>query len=69
MALPGGRTRLEGRTWYTLRLYPTLYWTPVAEMILHRIHDRVLLHIKAHAERSPAANGPTANDEARSPVR
>jgi hypothetical protein len=50
VALPGGRTRLEGRTWYTLQLYPTLYWTPVAEMILHRIHDRVLLHIKEHAE-------------------
>src|SRR6185436_19561820 len=28
IALPGGRTRLEGRTWYTLSLYPQLYWRP-----------------------------------------
>jgi hypothetical protein len=27
IALPGGRTRLEGRTWYTLRIYPVAYWT------------------------------------------
>lgn len=50
IALPGGRTRLEGRTWYTLRIYPTAYWTAIADKIIHDIHDRVLRHIEARAE-------------------
>jgi uncharacterized membrane protein YhaH (DUF805 family) len=48
--LPDGRTRLEGRTWYVLRLHPHWYWTPWAEAILHRIHLRVLAHVKVLAE-------------------
>ena len=48
--LPGGRTRLEGRTWYTLRMAPAAYWNPIADAILHRIHQRVLRHIKSRAE-------------------
>jgi len=51
VALPGGRTRLEGRTWYSLRMAPAIYWNPLADMILHRIHLRVLDHVKATAER------------------
>jgi hypothetical protein len=51
IALPGGRTRLEGRTWYSLRMAPALYWNPIADSILHRIHRRVLDHVKAIAER------------------
>ncbi len=46
IALPGGRTRLEGRTWYTLSLYPTAYWAPWADLLVHRIHERVLRHIE-----------------------
>lgn len=49
--LPGGRTRLEGRTWYSLAMQPQLYWTPIADAILDRIHGRVLEHIKTEAER------------------
>jgi len=49
--LPGGRTRLEGRTWYSLRIYPTAYWTAIADRIVHDIHQRVLRHIQARAER------------------
>jgi hypothetical protein len=49
--LPGGRTRLEGRTWYSLRIYPTAYWTAIADRIIHDIHLRVLRHIERRAER------------------
>src|SRR5262249_50566908 len=44
--LDGGRTRLEGRTWYSLRMAPAFYWNPIADGILHRIHQRVLRHIR-----------------------
>ena len=44
--LPGNRTRLEGSTWYTLDLFPALYWTPMSDALIHTIHTRVLTHIK-----------------------
>lgn len=53
-ALPGGRTRLEGTTHYTLAIFPELYWTPWAELLLHDIHQRVLEHVKALSEASRA---------------
>lgn len=49
--LAGGRTRLEGRTWYMLRMQPAMYWNTIADSILHAIHQRVLEHVKAAAER------------------
>ena len=49
-ALPDGRTRLEGRTWYSLRMQPQGYWTVLADSIIHRIHERVLFHIREQAE-------------------
>ena len=49
-ALPGGRTRVEGTTHYTLAIFPEMYWTPYAETLLHRIHGRVLTHIKHLSE-------------------
>ena len=48
--LPGGRTRLEGSTWYTLSIYPEAYWTVWGEALLHAIHGRVLGHIRALSE-------------------
>lgn len=48
--LPGGRTRLEGRTWYSLQIYPTAYWTAIADRIIHDIHLRVLRHVEMRAE-------------------
>jgi hypothetical protein len=51
IGIGGGRTRLEGRTWYTLAMQPAAYWTVVADGILHAIHARVLEHIKSEAER------------------
>jgi uncharacterized membrane protein YhaH (DUF805 family) len=48
--LPGGRTQLTGRTWYTLDIRPLAYWTIWTDWIVHRIHHRVLRHIKRLAE-------------------
>jgi hypothetical protein len=49
-ALPGGRTRLEGTTWYRHRIWPVTYWQIWSDAILHEIHGRVLRHVKALAE-------------------
>jgi hypothetical protein len=54
-SLPGGRTRLTGTTWYTDRIWPSAYWQIWSDYILHRIHMRVLQHIKLEAERVGAA--------------
>jgi len=53
--LPDGRTRLEGRTWYTLRMFPHGYWILWSDGLIHRIHERVLTHVKAITEEGPAA--------------
>jgi hypothetical protein len=52
--LPGGRTRLEGTTWYTHRLWPTLYWGLWSDAVIHRIHGRVLRHVQRMAEEKGA---------------
>jgi uncharacterized membrane protein YhaH (DUF805 family) len=51
VALPGGRTRLEGSTWYVMKLQPAMYWSLFGDAFIHRIHTRVLDHIRAEAER------------------
>jgi hypothetical protein len=48
--LPDGRTRLEGTTWYTNRMWPACYWRLWSDLIIHRIHERVLLHVRDLAE-------------------
>jgi uncharacterized membrane protein YhaH (DUF805 family) len=48
--LPGGRTRLEGRTTYVVDMFPQDYWTLPAGFLVEAIHGRVLRHIKALAE-------------------
>jgi len=48
--LPGGRTRLEGRTAYVVDMFPQLYWTVPARAIVTAIHARVLHHIQSLAE-------------------
>lgn len=40
------KTKLEGTTWYTVDLSPEFYWKEWSEFIIHRIHKRVLNHIK-----------------------
>jgi hypothetical protein len=49
IALPGGRTRLEGHTWYSSEVYPQGYWRPIGEFLLHRIHQRVLEEVGREA--------------------
>jgi hypothetical protein len=51
-ALPGGRTRLEGTTWYQHTMWPAAYWHLWSDYIIHRIHLRVLEHIRAESERN-----------------
>jgi hypothetical protein len=46
VALPGGRTRVEGRTFYELSMAPQPYWAFFADALIHQIHDRVLRHIR-----------------------
>ena len=48
--LPGGRTRLEGRTAYMVDMFPQVYWTVPARAIVTEIHTRVLHHIQTLAE-------------------
>jgi hypothetical protein len=48
--LPGGRTRLEGTTWYHHTMWPVAYWQLWSDQVIHTIHRRVLLHVKALAE-------------------
>ena len=50
VALPGDRTLLEGTTWYQHHLWPAAYWQLWSDAIIHRIHLRVLRHIKTLAE-------------------
>jgi uncharacterized membrane protein YhaH (DUF805 family) len=54
------RTRLEGTTWYELRMSPQWYWCAWSDLVIHRIHHRVLRHIQELAERK-------AGDFARNP--
>ncbi|MDJ0852332.1 MAG: SRPBCC family protein [Myxococcota bacterium] len=48
--LEGGRTRLEGSTWYRIDMFPQVYWAPMADVLLHSIHARVLGHVKSLVE-------------------
>jgi hypothetical protein len=45
-----GRVLLRGATWYTHALWPGAYWKLYSDAIIHKIHMRVLEHIKAEAE-------------------
>ncbi len=49
-ALPNGSTRLVGTTWYRQELWPAFYWQLWADEIVHRIHQRVLRHVKSLCE-------------------
>jgi hypothetical protein len=50
--LPNGGTRLEGTTWYQHGLWPAQYWRVWSDAVIHRIHMRVLRHIRDEAERT-----------------
>lgn len=55
--LRNGGTRLEGTTWYKHSLWPASYWRLWSDAIIHRIHLRVLSHIRQEAEKA-ASNSP-----------
>ena len=46
------QTELEGITWYQVDITPEFYWKFWSDFIIHRIHGRVLEHIKKESERS-----------------
>jgi len=48
--LPNGNTLLEGTTWYYHNIRPAFYWQIWSDHIIHKIHERVLIHIKKNAE-------------------
>lgn len=48
--LSGNRTLLEGTTWYQHGLRPVQYWRWWSDAVIHRIHLRVLNHIKKLSE-------------------
>jgi len=48
--LPGGRTRLEGTTWYYHHMWPATYWRWWSDYIIQTIHLRVLRHVKHLSE-------------------
>jgi hypothetical protein len=54
--LPNGNTLLEGTTWYYHNIRPAFYWRPWSNYIIHKIHDRVLKHIKTRAEIETSLN-------------
>ena len=41
---------LKGTTWYKQSLSPGIYWNAISDEIIHRVHRRVLDHIKNIAE-------------------
>lgn len=49
--LPNGKTLLEGTTWYYHTIRPAFYWQLWSNYIIHKIHNRVLVHIKKNSER------------------
>jgi uncharacterized membrane protein YhaH (DUF805 family) len=55
VAFSDTRTLLEGTTWYQNYFWPQAYWREWSDAIVHRIHLRVLQHVKAQAEASHRA--------------
>lgn len=45
------KTALEGTTWYKVDISPEVYWKLWSDHIIHRIHQRVLNHIKKESEK------------------
>jgi hypothetical protein len=51
--LSNNQTLLEGTTWYQHGLWPSTWWRWWSDAIIHRIHLRVLNHIRSLAEGHP----------------
>jgi uncharacterized membrane protein YhaH (DUF805 family) len=50
VAIDDHHTLLEGTTWYQDYFWPQVYWRAWSDAIVHRIHMRVLEHVKQQAE-------------------
>ena len=50
--LPSGGTRLTGTTQYRNRIFPAAYGGLWSDAIIHRIHLRVLRHIRSLSEKA-----------------
>ncbi len=48
--LADGKTLVEGTTWYYNKIQPEIYWKFWSKYIIHKIHYRVLNHIKITCE-------------------
>ncbi|UJR86458.1 SRPBCC family protein [Sandaracinus amylolyticus] len=48
--IEGGRTRLSGRTWYRLEVFPRPYWAWWSDQLIHTIHLRVMNQIARLSE-------------------
>lgn len=46
------QTCLTGSTWYQNKMWPNTYWTLWSNMLIHKIHMRVLEHIKLQTEKN-----------------
>jgi hypothetical protein len=47
-------TLLEGTNWYKIDIYPQFYWKLWTNAIIHKVHKRVLEHIKTESEKQNA---------------
>jgi uncharacterized membrane protein YhaH (DUF805 family) len=57
VALDSRHTLLEGTTWYQDYFWPQIYWRPLSDSIIHRIHLRVLEQVKSQAEVNITSRG------------
>ncbi len=44
------KTLVVGTTWFNIHIHPVVYWDIWSKYILHKIHYRVLKHIKKQSE-------------------
>ena len=51
-SIGNGQTRLHGTTWYQNDLSPAHYWKIWSDFLIHRIHLRVLKHVKHLSEKN-----------------
>lgn len=58
--IPGGGTMLVGATSYRHSLWPEGYWRVWSDFIIHKIHRRVLDHIRREAERFSSSGSHSA---------
>jgi hypothetical protein len=61
ISLPNGNTRLVGTTWYYHNIKPAFYWRIWSNYIIHKIHNRVLTHIKTKAEKGKETSSMNAH--------